>query len=152
MWHVPHQSFFYWLCACTLYFSVIMNLANLNTFVGHNLLISYLHYYRSWNKYEKHSHSKMNVGKTFNVIIHEIPFYITNFLFMCALVMTQGLELLWLKNNFKNKLWVPIGIGLDLGSGFYELQHVYSMHVTPIKIIDFFGKFKFKFRWLQLLH
>jgi len=59
--------------------------------------------------------------------------------------MTQGLELLWLKKNFKNKLWVPIGIGLDLGCGFYELQHVYSMHVTPIEIIDLFGKFKSKF-------
>jgi hypothetical protein len=145
MWHVPHRSFFYWLCACTLYLSMIMNLANLNTFVRHNLLISYLHYYRSWNKYDKHSHSKMNIWKTFNVIIHEITFYITNFLVMCALVMTQGLELLWLKNNFKNKLWVLIGIRLDLGSRFYELQHVYSMHVTPIEIIDFFEKFKFKF-------
>jgi hypothetical protein len=25
-----------------------------------------------------------------------------------------------------------------LGCGFYELQHVYSMHATPIEIIDFF--------------
>jgi Flp pilus assembly protein TadD len=47
--------FFYWLCACTLYFSAIVNLSNLNTFFGHDLLISYLHYYRSWNKYDKHS-------------------------------------------------------------------------------------------------
>jgi hypothetical protein len=25
-----------------------------------------------------------------------------------------------------------------LGCGFYEFQHVYSMHATPIEIIDFF--------------
>ncbi len=25
-----------------------------------------------------------------------------------------------------------------LGCGFYELQHVYSMHAMPIEIIDFF--------------
>ncbi len=25
-----------------------------------------------------------------------------------------------------------------LGCGFYELRHVYSMHATPIEIIDFF--------------
>jgi len=56
----PH-SFFYWLCACTLYLSAIVSLANLNTFFGHNLLISYLHYYRSWNKYDKHSQFKMNI-------------------------------------------------------------------------------------------
>jgi len=84
MWYVPHQSFFNWLCACTLYLSVIMNLANLNTLARHNLLISYLHYYRSWNEYDKHSHSKMNIWKILIVIIHEITFYITNFLFMCA--------------------------------------------------------------------
>jgi len=29
--------------------------------------------------------------------------------------------------------------------GFYELQHVYSMHATHIELIDLFGKFKFKF-------
>jgi serine/threonine protein kinase len=52
---------FYWLCACTLYLSAIMNFANLNTLFGHNLLISYLHYYRSWNKYDKHLQSKMNI-------------------------------------------------------------------------------------------
>ncbi len=143
MWYVPHHYFFNWLCACTLYLSVIVNLANLNTLFGHKLLISYLHYYRSWNNYDKRSQSKMNIWKTVNVIICEITFYITNFLFMCAWVMTQGLELLWLK-KIKNKLWVPIGIGLDLGCGFYELQHVYSMHVTPVEIIDLFGKFKFR--------
>jgi hypothetical protein len=27
-----------------------------------------------------------------------------------------------------------------LGCGFYEFQHVYSMHATPIEIIDFFLK------------
>jgi tetratricopeptide (TPR) repeat protein len=53
--------FFYWLCACTLYLSAIVNITNLNTLFGHNLLISYLHYYRSWNKYDKHSQSKMNI-------------------------------------------------------------------------------------------
>ncbi len=40
---------------------------------------------------------------------------------------------------------LPIGIGLDLGYGFYELQHVYSMHVTFVDIIDLFGKFKFRY-------
>ncbi len=50
-----HHSFFYQLCACTIYLSVIVNLANLNIFFGHNLLISCLHYYRSWNKYDKRS-------------------------------------------------------------------------------------------------
>jgi len=53
--------FLYWLCACTLYFSAIMNLTNLNILFGHKLLISNLHYYRSWNKYDKHSQSKMNI-------------------------------------------------------------------------------------------
>jgi hypothetical protein len=38
------------------------------------------------------------------------------------------------KKKFKS--WVPIGIGLDLGYGFYELQHVYSIHVTLVEIID----------------
>jgi serine/threonine protein kinase len=52
---------FYWLCACTLYFSAILNFANLNIIFWHNLLISYLHYYRSWNKYDKHLQSKMNI-------------------------------------------------------------------------------------------
>jgi serine/threonine protein kinase len=52
---------FHWLCACTLYFSAIVNFANLNTLFGHNLLISYLHYYRSGNKYDKHLQSKMNI-------------------------------------------------------------------------------------------
>ncbi len=28
-----------------------------------------------------------------------------------------------------------------LGCGFYELQHVYSMHARPIEIIDFFENF-----------
>ncbi len=28
-----------------------------------------------------------------------------------------------------------------LGCGFYELQHVYSMHAMPIEIIDFFEIF-----------
>jgi hypothetical protein len=83
MWYVPHH-FFYWLCACTLYLSVIMNFANLNTLFGHNLLISYLHYYRSWNKYDKRLQSKMKIWKTLNIIIHEITFYITNFFCMCA--------------------------------------------------------------------
>jgi hypothetical protein len=36
------------------------------------------------------------------------------------------------------------GNGLDLGCGFYELQHVYSMHVTLVEIIDLLGKFKFR--------
>jgi hypothetical protein len=44
----------------------------------------------------------------------------------------------------KFKSWVPIGIGLDLGYGFYELQHVYSIHVTLVEIIDLLGKFKFR--------
>jgi Ca2+/Na+ antiporter len=44
-----------------LYLSVIMNLANLNTLVGHNLLILYFHYYMSWNKYDKQSQFKMNI-------------------------------------------------------------------------------------------
>jgi len=39
-----------------------------------------------------------------------------------------------------------------IGCGFYEFQHVYSMHATPIEIIGFFGKFKFRFHYLQLLH
>jgi hypothetical protein len=38
-----------------------------------------------------------------------------------------------------------MGIGLDLGYEFYELQHVYSMHVTHVEIIDLFGKFKFRY-------
>jgi hypothetical protein len=46
--------------------------------------------------------------------------------------------------KIQKKSWVLIGIGLDLGYGFYELQHLYSMHVTPVEIIDFFGKFKFR--------
>jgi hypothetical protein len=113
MWYVPHHSFFYWLCACTLYLSVIVNLANLNTFFGHNLLILYLHYCRSWNKYDKHSQSKMNIWKSFNVIIHESTFHITIFLFMCAWVMTQGLE---------HNLWVPISSGLDIGVCFMNFN------------------------------
>jgi hypothetical protein len=47
--------------------------------------------------------------------------------------------------KIQKKSWVPMGIGLNLGYGFYELQHVYSMHVTPVEIIDLFGKFKFRY-------
>jgi hypothetical protein len=47
--------------------------------------------------------------------------------------------------KIQKKSWVPMGIGLDIGYGFYELQHVYSMHVTPVEIIDLFGKFKFRY-------
>jgi len=143
MWYVPHHSFFYWLCPCTLYLSAIVSLANLNTLFGHNLLISYLYYYRSWNKYDKHSQFKMNIWKSLNVIIHEITFYKRKILFLCAWVMTQGLELLWLKKIQKKIMgsyWYWTGSWVWV----YELQHVYSMHVTFVEIIDLFGKFKFR--------
>jgi hypothetical protein len=44
--------------------------------MGHNLLFSYFHCYRSWNKYDKQSQPKMNIWKKLNVIIHEITRYI----------------------------------------------------------------------------
>jgi hypothetical protein len=47
------------------------------------------------------------------------------------------------KNSKINYGFLLTGSGLDFGCGFYELQHVYSMHVTFIEIIDLFGKFKF---------
>ncbi len=73
--------FFCWLSAWALYLSAIMNLANLNTIVGHNLLMLHFHYYRSWNKYDKQSQFKMNIWKTLNVIIHEITHFILQIIF-----------------------------------------------------------------------
>jgi hypothetical protein len=61
-----------------------MNLANLNTPMGHNLLISYFHCYRSWNRYDKQSQSKMNIWKKINVIIHEITHCILQNFFVCV--------------------------------------------------------------------
>jgi hypothetical protein len=98
VWAPP--IFFCWLSAWALYLSAIMNLANLNTIVGHNLLMLHFHYYRSWNKYDKQSQFKMNIWKTLNVIIHEIThFILQNLFFMCAQIMTQPMEFLWLKKN-----------------------------------------------------
>jgi hypothetical protein len=78
------QFFFCWLSAWALYLNAIMNLANLNTLVGHNLLIIYYYYYRSWNKYDKQSQCKMNIWKTLNVIIHEITNFILQNFFLCV--------------------------------------------------------------------
>jgi hypothetical protein len=52
---VRSPPFFLLIKCMALYLSAIMNLANLNTLVGHNLLILYFHYYMSWNKYDKQS-------------------------------------------------------------------------------------------------
>jgi hypothetical protein len=47
------------------------------------------------------------------------------------------------KNSKKNHGFLLV-LDWILGTGFYELQHVYSMHVTFVEIIDLFGKFKFR--------
>ncbi len=121
MWYVPHHSFFYWLCACTLYLTAILNLTNLNIIFGHNLLISYLHYYRSWSKYDKHSQSKMNIWKTLNVILHEITFYITNFLFMCAWILDTRLGTFVIEKKSKIHYGLLLVLTEILGMGFMNM-------------------------------
>jgi hypothetical protein len=59
VWAPPF--FFCGLSAWALYLNAIMNLANLNILVSHNLLILYFHYNRSWNKYDKQSQFKINI-------------------------------------------------------------------------------------------
>jgi hypothetical protein len=68
-----------------------------------------------------------------NVIIHEITHFILQFFFNVCINNDTRIATLVIEKKSSFLL------ALDhLGYGFYELQHVYSMHTTLIEIIDFF--------------